>query len=381
MNRRTSRLGPVVASLALAGLCGLGAAAERRPALQLFPDEVLVKGDGIEIRRTQLEDAVAAYKANAAMRGQPIPDANTAEVEARVLDRLLLNEIARRRAADEDKAKAKETAEKNLEEAKRQARSEEGFRRQLLARGLTLEQYQARLLEDATLEQVLAREVKSKIEITPEQVREFYEQGIDPLLREAQAAADKLAKSSPESAAYLEAKRRVEDRKRLNQASLTRPEQARASHVLLYTVDRVTREELPEDVKRAKRELLDKTIARLKAGEDFPTVAREVSEDPDVRQTGGEYTWPRDAAIAPEFKAALFTLPVNQLSDPILTRYGIHVVKVHEFIPPGKPPLDKLQKDIKDYLLNQEVEVRLPAFVADGKKDFAIEIPGAKPAR
>jgi parvulin-like peptidyl-prolyl isomerase len=358
--------------LLLAAALGQAAEGSGRRAADLFPDEVLVQAEGFEIRRSQLDEAVAIYKADAAARGQTLPERSQAEIETNVLDRLTLNQVLLRRATDEDKAKAKEAAEKALAEARRQARSEEGFRRQLLARGLKPDVFEARVLEQATTDKVLEREIKSKLEVTAEQVKDFYEQGLDPLTREAQAAADKLAQTAPDSTAHLEAKRRVEDRKRINQASMARAERVRGSHILLYIIDRVTREDLPQEVRAAKRKEMEKAQARLKAGEDFAKVAREVSEDPDVQETGGEYTWARDASIVPEFKAALFTLPLHQLSDIITSPFAYHVVRLEEYTPAGKPPLAQIEQDIKDFLLNQEVQLRLPAYLEEAKKEFGI---------
>jgi len=166
--------------------------------------------------------------------------------------------------------------------------------------------------------------------------------------------------------------------KKATLARLERPEQVRASHILLYIVEKGTRTDLPDDVKKTKRELIGKLIVRLKAGEDFTKLAKEFSEDPDVQQTGGEYTVPKDANMAPELKTALFALPVNQISDMITTVYGYHVAKVHERIPAGKIPFDKAEKDIREFLLNQEMQKRLPAYVESVKKEYGVEVMEAK---
>src|SRR5438093_866123 len=63
------------------------AAPTTKPA-SLFPDEVIVKGKGIEIKRSVLDDAFIALKANAAAQGQVIPEGQRAMLEARLLERL-----------------------------------------------------------------------------------------------------------------------------------------------------------------------------------------------------------------------------------------------------------------------------------------------------
>src|ERR1051325_2700559 len=55
----------------------------------LFADEVVAKGKGLEVRRSQLDEAIMAFKANRAAAGQPVPEGMQPEVEAQMLDRLM----------------------------------------------------------------------------------------------------------------------------------------------------------------------------------------------------------------------------------------------------------------------------------------------------
>jgi len=359
----------------------ISGSAPPKKELELFPDEILAKGKGFEIRRTELENAVAALRATAASQGQSVPESRPGEIDQKVFERLVLNRICTQKATAEDKAKAKEDADKIMADTRKRAPSEESFKRQLLVVGLTPEQYGARVLEQAVVEKVIDRELRSTIKVTPEQIKEFYETGVDAQVRDVQATVDKLAQGSSQTAFYTDGKKRVEDLKAANLAKLNRQETIRAVHILIFTVDKLTREDLPENDKKARRALMEKTLARVKGGEDFSKVAREVSEDPDVAQSGGEYTLGRETNMAPELKAALFALPVGQLSDIIETKYGMHIARVLERNPAGKPPLEKIEKEIKEHLENQEVLVRLPAYFDKLKKEFQVEIPSASTAK
>ncbi len=72
----------------------------------------------------------------------------------------------------------------------------------------------------------------------------------------------------------------------------------------------------------------NKVEARLKAGEDFGKVATEVSTDPSAKQNQGDLGWFGRDQMVKEFADAAFSLPVMQISDPVTSTYGIHIIQV-----------------------------------------------------
>src|SRR3954466_9649676 len=75
-------------------------------AEQLFEDPVIARGKGIEVKRSQLEDAIIQYKANLAVRGQTLAESQRGTREAQLLDRLVITQILLSRATADDKTKA-----------------------------------------------------------------------------------------------------------------------------------------------------------------------------------------------------------------------------------------------------------------------------------
>ena len=80
---------------------------------------------------------------------------------------------------------------------------------------------------------------------------------------------------------------------------------------------------------RSKAEA-DSTLARLKAGEDFAAVAREVSLDKGTVPKGGDLDCNPRGAFVPEFDQVASELEVGKLSDPVQTQYGFHIIRVRE---------------------------------------------------
>jgi parvulin-like peptidyl-prolyl isomerase len=310
------------------------------PNASLFNDVVVAKGQGIEVRRGQLDDAFVSFKANLAARGQAIREEQRLGAEAQLLDRLIVSQLLVKKATPADKAKASQKADHFLEEARKSAGSEEAYTRQLRVLGITPLQFTNRVVEQAIAEELLGREIKSKIIITPEEVQKFYA---------------------------------------TNDAAFQQPEMARASHILIYTRDLKTRLDLPEDQKKAKLDKAERALARARKGEDFTKLVEEFSEDAMVKENKGEYKFTRAKddprrAMVPEFEVAAFGLKPGEISRIVKTEYGYHIIKLYEITPPRKTPFTEVSDRVRDLLLGREMEARLPDYFAKLKSDAQVEI-------
>src|SRR5262245_10617677 len=281
----------------------IASAANKPGATSLFDDPLIARGKGVEIRRSQLEDAFISYKANLAARNQPLPESQRSFREAQMLDRLITTQLMVNRATEGDKMAAKGMAEKFNNEARKTAGSEEAFNRQRKAVGMSIEHYDRRIMEQAISEAVLEREVKSKLVISDAQVQDFYRNGTDAMVRIMQEELERLAKDPATSAPQLTSvKKQIDELRTNNLSRLELPERVRVSHILISTRQRDSEEELPEDQKKAKRQLAEKLLSRARAGEDFAKLVKEHSEDRNVKETNGEYTFGRQDPFVPEFK-------------------------------------------------------------------------------
>jgi peptidyl-prolyl cis-trans isomerase C len=338
---------------ALAGVLGLAAfgtraaettnapAASPAPAAQpLFPDEILCQGKGVEIRRSQLDQSFLQFKANLTARGQTVPDSERETMETRLLDRLIVTKLLAQRATDEDRQKAREAAAKFTADTKEKAGSPESFQRQLQALNFTAEQFDAQVLERAVCEEVVNREIKSKVNLTDDQLRKYYDD---------------------------------------HGEAFDSPEMVHVAHILLSTRDPVTGQEISDAQKQEKMDQMKKLLERARQGEDFATLAKAYSEDSGSRDNGGEYTFAR-GRMAREFEAAAFNLKTNEVSDIVTTQFGYHIIKLYEKLPARKVPLDEAKDRLKDFLERQEVQKQLPAFLERLKTEANLQyLHGAKP--
>jgi peptidyl-prolyl cis-trans isomerase C len=321
--------------------------AETKPAdkiAELFGDPVIAKGAGMEIKRSELDAAVMGVKASGAARGQQLGPEQSLMLERQVLDRLMQIELLNSKATAADTAKGSEEAKKRYGMILERAGSEENLATQLKSVGMTADELNRKMTEEATAEAVVVRELKA--EATDADVQKYYEEF---------------------------------------PARFEQPEMVHVSHILLATVDLQTQSPLPEEKKQAKRKLADDLVKRARAGEDFAKLVREFSEDSASLPKNGEYTFPRASAdprraMVPEFEAAAFALGSNEVSEVVTTQYGYHIIKLKEKKPARKIGLDetiegvKVNEQVRDLLKRQNLEKVLPAYVAKLQQDAKVEV-------
>lgn len=72
----------------------------------------------------------------------------------------------------------------------------------------------------------------------------------------------------------------------------------------------------------------EKIIAEIKGGKSFEDAAKEYSDDPGSKERGGDLSWFTKGRMVPEFSEAAFKLPVGQISEPVKSPFGYHIIQV-----------------------------------------------------
>jgi len=111
-----------------------------------------------------------------------------------------------------------------------------------------------------------------------------------------------------------------------HQDNYRRPASAHVLHILVKSEPGATPQ--ADAAAKAKAEGI---VAQLRGGADFATLARQNSEDPSSSGNGGDMSWVDMGKTVEPFERAIFSIPLNTISDPIRTQeYGYHIVKVVE---------------------------------------------------
>jgi peptidyl-prolyl cis-trans isomerase C len=293
------------------------------PASALFSDPVVATGKGFQIKRSEVDDAFVNYNASLVASGRSIPESQRSEIRSKLLDHLIVNQILLQKATDSDKALAKKQTEEYIQRERTNSPSEEAFEERIKSTGMTLAQVTAKLEQDRICHDILQHEITNGIIIPDAEVKKFYDDNPD---------------------------------------KFKMPERVRAAHVLISTQDPVTHQPIPPDQKKDKLKLANEIKARAEKGEDFAALAKQYSDDPGSKNKGGEYTFPRGKMV-PEFEAAAFSMKTNQVSDPVETQFGYHVIKLLEKLPASTIEFSKAEPDIRDYLIEQAAEKKLPDYL------------------
>jgi len=110
-----------------------------------------------------------------------------------------------------------------------------------------------------------------------------------------------------------------------------------------------------EQVEAAREKILH-ARSRIEAGESFADVARELSEDPGSRDAGGELGEVEPGVMVQPFEEALFALEEGQLSEPVRTQFGFHLIRLDRKELGVIPPLAEVREELIADLQRREAE-------------------------
>lgn len=140
----------------------------------------------------------------------------------------------------------------------------------------------------------------------------------------------------------------------------------------------------PEEEVHARHILVDneaeakKIAARIKGGEDFAKVAAEASKDPGSKAEGGDLGWFTKERMVPDFANAAFAMKPGQVSDPIKTQFGWHVIKVEEKRTKPQPTFDELKEQIDQHLIRKAQQDMILKLRSEAKINRADAPPAAQ---
>ncbi|MDK2956315.1 MAG: peptidyl-prolyl cis-trans isomerase [Desulfovibrionales bacterium] len=216
------------------------------------------------------------------------------------------------------------------------------------------------LLQKAVVEYVLfdAKEFLDKTAVKDEEITEFYQNNQELFVKPAQIQINYLS-FTPEDLASSETipDEDIKAYYETHQAQFTHPESVKVRHILIA----VDEDASPQDVQKAK-EKAEKLLARLKIGADFAKIAEKNSDGPSAER-GGEIGWMTRGQMVKPFEDAAFELQPGQISDPVRTRFGWHLIKIEEHEPEGVSPLEKVRNEIRDILAEEQASDRVTALL------------------
>ncbi len=198
---------------------------------------------------------------------------------------------------------------------------------QLLAQeGMTLEDLQRQLVEAAAPEEVLRFEVRDRVAVPEAEVRGYYETHVE---------------------------------------EFTEPARVMVSEIVLLVSEQAPREVRRADAARVRERLL--------AGEDFGAVARELSQAPSA-SAGGRVGPFGHGEMLPELERVAFALPVGEISEPIETEHGFHIIRVESRTEARVRTFEEVREPIHERLWQRRFQEALSEFLAKARAEATIEV-------
>ncbi len=176
-------------------------------------------------------------------------------------------------------------------------------------------------------------------------IKDYYEQHVDRFLTAEKVRVEYVELSA---AALKSDEEPSEEELRefydANQGQFSVAEERQASHILIQL-----EEGADEAAVTAARKKAEDLVARLKAGESFESLAKENSDDPGSAEMGGDLGYFGRGLMEPDFEEVAFSLKLGEVSEPVLTPFGYHIIKVTGIREKETKPF----ADVRDEILAQ----------------------------
>ncbi|MDQ0858987.1 peptidylprolyl isomerase [Bacillus sp. V2I10] len=141
-----------------------------------------------------------------------------------------------------------------------------------------------------------------------------------------------------------------------NKESFAEPEQVKASHILVE--DEATAKEVKE---------------KLNAGEDFSELAKEYSTDTSNSEKGGDLGYFAKGDMVTEFEDVAFAMKEGEISEPVKTEFGYHVIKFEDKKAAAEAAFDDKKEEIKETLFDQKMQTVYTTWLEEKKDEYDIK--------
>lgn len=251
--------------------------------------------------------------------------------EGAVLNFLIEQELMYQEAEQADILVTDEELNNALEYIKQQNNilSDEQFKAALGQEGKTWEEFQDELRKQIQIDKIINQEVRSKVNVTDAEIEAYYQNNLDQFEQ--------------------------------------KPSSVHVRHILLNIPDNASGADVQQIQAKAEQ-----IVQQLREGADFTTMAKEYSDHPSA-QSGGELGTFETGELASPYDTA-FNLNAGEVSDPIRSAKGFHILYVEEKISGGQATFEGVKPQIQAKLFEESTSRVYEEWIAKLKEKAYIEI-------
>ena len=304
-----------LASLTL-GLAGCGGDDQN------VPDGAVAVVDGEEITKSKFDNLLNRAKTSYEQNKRDFPKVGTPEyktLQNQAVQYLVQQEKYRQKAEELDVEVTDKETDDRLKQVKQQyfGGKEDEFQKNLKSQGLTVAEVRSEIESQLLSEKIYAK-VTEDVKVTDSEVEDYYNK---------KKADYKVAASRD------------------------------VRHILV-----------------AKKARADDIHSQLKNGGNFAALAKKYSTDPGSKANGGKLTV-RKGETVPEFDKVAFELKKNELSAPVKTQYGYHVIQaLSDVKAPSQTPLKDVKEQIRQQLLQEKRQKAITDWTKETNDEFEDKI-------
>ncbi len=281
-----------------------------------LPDGAVAMVGQALVSQDQFDDLKAAYEAAGRAPDKDQQEEDYRAFEQGLAEYLVMMEVLRQEASSYDATVTEQDVQAEVEEIRQYFQGDEDkFNEALEKQNVTLEQLTDSLRDGLLLERMKAA-VTEDVRVTEAEVEAYY---------------------------------------KAHKADFVDSEARETRHILIAPVqlnENGTMSTTPTEADwEAARTEAEKVRSEIQNGADFDTEAGKYSDDASTRESGGDLGPVTRGQMVPAFEEAVFSLSKGELSQPIRTQYGYHLIEVTDITPEQELSYEEVKENIKSTLL------------------------------
>ncbi len=318
--------------LVLATLWAASFALGVTPARAAVVERIVAVVNGEIILESQLEERGRAMFAEAKKDPDPVArKRRETSLRREVLDHLVDEELLAQQARELKIVVSPQDVDRMIDDVKKRNNLDDNTLVEALAQqGMDLVSYREVVKRQVLRLRVLEVTVRSRVAVTDEDIRRYYESNLKQL------GADR---------------------------------KVRASHIFLGIPPEATAAEADQIRKRALE-----LVQRARGGEDFAKLARENSQDTATRSEGGDLGYFGRGMLPPAVEEIVFSMSPGEVRGPVRAERGFHVIKLVDRKDEKARPFEDVKEQIREQLMQQEMEKHTRSWLAEMRRKAHVNI-------
>jgi peptidyl-prolyl cis-trans isomerase SurA len=262
---------------------------------------------------------------------EKLPAAEKMGLRSAALNRLVDKKLIDQKVRELDIKVQDDEVKLAIEDVKKQNNlTQEALVQALALQGLSFDQYRAQLKDQLERLRLMSQEVRSKVQVGEQEVRDYYE---------------------------------------ANRAKFGAVEQFRARHIFF----KVDRKGGAAELSRIEA-IAAGVLKQARAGKDFAELARTYSNDPAAAKDGGDLGSFKKADMLPEIGDSVAAMKPGDISELVLSQAGLHIIKLEERSQSAGKTLNEVKPEIEEFLYKKKADERFAQWVKDLRASVPIEI-------